>query len=487
MQGTPFPECADGRKIMLKKDFLESMRDGQELSLWQLAVLTMQLSIPAIMAQLSSIVMQYIDASMVGHLGSGEAASIGLMSSSTWMMGGLSSALSVGFTVQVAHFIGAKEEDKARGIVRQGLAVAVIFSCILLIFGVLIHQKLPLWLGGEEGIRENAAVYFLIYCLSLPVLQLNAMAGGMLQCSGNMKVPSMLHILMCILDVLFNSVLIFDTRTLVVFDSEITIPGAGLGVLGAALGTSLAELVSVAFMLYFLLARSPVLRLRKEERLAFSKEQLIKAFRLSLPVGFEQVVMCGAQIMSTKIVSPLGMAALAANSFSVTAESLCYMPGHGIGMAATTLIGQSVGAKREDITKRLGWLTVGLGILVMTGTGILLYIFAPWMIGILSPDPEIRQMGTCVLRIEAFAEPMYAASIVASGVFRGAGDTLIPSCMNFFSMWVIRLPLAAFLSKRYGLAGVWIAMCIELCVRGVLFLIRLCGKRWRSFGQEKVN
>lgn len=201
---------------MLKKDFLESMRDGQELSLWQLTVLTMQLSIPAIMAQLSSIVMQYIDASMVGHLGSGEAASIGLMSSSTWMMGGLCSALSVGFTVQVAHFIGAKEEDKARGIVRQGLAV-----------------------------------YFLIYCLSLPVLQLNAMAGGMLQCSGNMKVPSMLHILMCILDVLFNSVLIFDTRTLVVFDSEITIPGAGLGVLGAALGTSLAELVSVAFMLYF--------------------------------------------------------------------------------------------------------------------------------------------------------------------------------------------------------------------------------------------
>ena len=132
---------------------------------FHLTVLTMQLSIPAIMAQLSSIVMQYIDASMVGHLGSGEAASIGLMSSSTWMMGGLCSALSVGFTVQVAHFIGAKEEDKARGIVRQGLAVAVIFSCILLIFGVLIHQKLPLWLGGEEGIRENAAVYFLIYCL----------------------------------------------------------------------------------------------------------------------------------------------------------------------------------------------------------------------------------------------------------------------------------------------------------------------------------
>lgn len=455
------------------------MRDGQKLSLWQLAALTVQLSIPAIMAQLSSIVMQYIDASMVGHLGSGEAASIGLMSSSTWMMGGLCSAMSVGFTIQVAHFIGAKEEEKARGIVRQGLVAAVVFSGVLLCLGVLMHQRLPLWLGGEEGIRKNASVYFLIYSLSLPVLQMNAIAGGMLQCSGNMKAPSMLHILMCVLDVLFNSVLIFESRIITVFGSDIMVPGAGLGVMGAALGTSLAEVVSVIFMLYFLLVRSPALRLRKEERLLFSKEQMGKAFRLSLPVGFEQVVMCGAQIMSTKIVSPLGMAAIAANSFSVTAESLCYMPGHGIGMAATTLIGQSVGAKREDITKKLGWLTVGLGILVMTGTGILLYLFAPWMIGILSPDPEIRRMGTEVLRIEAFAEPMYAASIVASGVFRGAGDTLIPSCMNFFSMWVIRLPLAAYLSKRYGLAGVWIAMCIELCVRGILFLIRLSGKKWR--------
>ena len=209
MPGTPFRECADGRQIMLKKDFLESMRSGQELTLWQLVVLTVQLSVPAIMAQLSSIVMQYIDASMVGHLGSGEAASIGLMSSSTWMMGGLCSALSVGFTIQVAHFIGAKEEEKARGIVRQGLAAAIIFSGILLLTVVLMHQRLPMWLGGEAGIRKNASVYFLIYCLSLPVLQMNITAGGMLQCSGNMKIPSMLHILMCVLDVLFNSVLIF--------------------------------------------------------------------------------------------------------------------------------------------------------------------------------------------------------------------------------------------------------------------------------------
>ncbi|WP_347493506.1 MATE family efflux transporter [Ruminococcus sp. HUN007] len=109
-----------------------------------------------------------------------------------------------------------------------------------------------------------------------------------------------------------------------------------------------------------------------------------------------------------------------------------------------------------------------------------MYIYAPYMIGFLSDDEEIRRLGTEVLRIEAFAEPLYGASIIASGVFRGAGDTLIPSCLNFCSMWLIRIPLSAFLAPRYGLKGVWTAMCIELCIRGILFLIRLFTKKYDS-------
>lgn len=122
---------------------------------------------------------------------------------------------------------------------------------------------------------------------------------------------------------------------------------------------------------------------------------------------------------------PAGDGTIAANSFSITAESLCYMPGYGIGTAATTLIGQSIGARRHDLTRRLGYLCTGLGMTVMTLSGIVLYLAAPTMIGLLSPDPAIVALGAQALRIEAFAEPMYAASIVASGVFRGAGDTLV--------------------------------------------------------------
>lgn len=461
---------------MKTTNLLERLRCGETLTLREQLLLIIQLSIPAIFAQISSIVMQYIDASMVGHLGADGSASIGVVASSTWLMGGLCSAASTGFTVQVAQRVGARDDKGARSIVRQGLMVALIFSCVLMLMGVLISGRLPVWLGADAAICKNASGYFFVYACFLPVLQLNSIAGGMLQCSGNMRLPSILHIIMCFLDVVFNAILIFPTREIMIsrtLDIKVQIPGAGLGVTGAALGTALAELVTVCFMLYFLLVRSPVLHFRRDEHLRLRAEDLRLAVKIALPVGFEQAVMCGAQIMSTKIVAPLGTVALAANSLSVTAESLCYMPGYGIGIAATTLIGQSIGAGRKDLTKRLGWLTTGLGMLVMTGTGILLFAFAPFMIGLLTPDAAIRGLGTQILRIEAFAEPMYAAAIVASGVFRGAGDTFVPSCMSFFSMWAVRIPLSAILSGYCGLQGVWIAMCVELCFRGFIFLVRL--------------
>lgn len=470
---------------MMKNNLLKQLRDGKSLAFRQQLYLILQLSVPGILAQISSIVMQYIDASMVGRLGANDSASIGLVSSSTWLFGGLCSAASVGFNVQVAHRIGAGDEKRARGIVRQGLASCFLFGLVLMGIGVSISGALPGWLGGAREIRSNASGYFLVYAAFLPVMQLNNAASGMLQCSGNMKTPSILHVIMCFLDVVFNMLLIFPSAQYRFGSISIWLPGAGLGVVGAALGTALAQTVTTLLMLYFLLVRSPALHLRKEEHLKFHREELVQAVKIAVPVGFEQVVMCGAQIVATRIVSPLGTIAIAANSFAVTAESLCYMPGYGIGSAATTLIGQSIGAGRKDLTRRLGWITTGLGMAVMAVTGGLMYLFAPQMIGMLSPDPAIRELGTAVLRIEAIAEPMYAASIVASGVFRGAGDTLVPSCMNFLSMWAVRLPLSAFLAPRFGLHGVWVAMCLELCVRGVLFLIRLSGKRWQNAGKKQ--
>lgn len=458
---------------------LSFIRQGQRMTLKQQLQLTIQLSIPAVVAQLSSIVMQYIDAAMVGSLGAYASASIGLVSTTTWLFWGLCVASSTGFSVQVAHRIGAGDMAGARRVLRQSLTATFIFSLLLAAVGGGISGSLPVWLGGDASIHRDASLYFLIFSLFLPALQMNFLAGGMLRCSGNMYVPSLLGVVMCVLDVVFNFFLIFPSRELHIAGVSVFVPGTGLGVVGAALGTAAAETVVAMVLMWYLWTRSSELKLTGE-RGSFrpAMETLKKALRIGLPMGIEHIVICGAQIMTTVIVAPLGVMAIAANSFAITAESLCYMPGYGIADAATTLVGQSLGAGRRKLTRSFARITVGMGMVVMGIMGAVMYLTAPQIIGLMTPIEEIRSLGIMALRIEAFAEPMFAASIVAYGVFVGAADTLIPCLMNFFSIWVVRLSLAAALAPSLGLKGVWIAMCIELCFRGGIFLIRLQRGRW---------
>lgn len=458
---------------------LALIREGKSLTFGQQLKLTAQLSIPSIVAQLSSIVMQYIDASMVGSLGADASASIGLVSTTTWLFGGLCMAATAGFSVQVAHRIGANDFTEARAVLRQGLVAIGLFGLTLALIGVSISGFLPGWLGGDEVIRRDASLYFFIYALFLPVLQMNFLAGSMLRCSGNMHMPSLAGVLMCVLDVIFNFFLIFPSRDIRLGSFTLFMPGAGLGVEGAALGTVLAETIAAGLLLWFLLTRSPQLRLTREHgRFRPTAATLRKALHIGLPMGIEHAVICGAQIMTTVIVAPLGIFAIAANSFAITAESLCYMPGYGIADAATTLVGQSMGAGRRDLTRRFAYITVFMGMLIMGVMGVIMYVAAPQIIGVMTPVDEIRELGVMALRIEAFAEPMFAAAIVAYGVFVGAASTLIPCLMNFFSIWAVRLSLAALLAPTLGLKGVWIAMCVELCFRGVIFLIRLFRGKW---------
>lgn len=469
-----------------------------------------KLSIPAVLAQISSIIMQYIDASMVGSLGAAATAAIGLVSSTTWLFGGLCASAATGFSVQVAQLIGAEREKDARDVLRHAILCTLVFGLIASAVGIGISSHLPVWLGGAEEIRGNASRYFLIYACALPAAQMRHTAGSALQCSGDMKVPSRLNIMMCGLDVVFNSFLIFPTRQISLAGILVTMPGAGMGVTGAALGTALAEAVTAVLMLYAVCFRSKRLRLagRRQIRAAqmdlpggvsvedsspeipatfcFQPKYLHTALRLALPMAFEHTVMCGAHIAETRIVAPLGTVSVAANSLAVTAESLCYMPGSGIGTAATTLVGQSIGAGKPERAKRYANLAVMFGAAVMTCTGGLMFLGAPLMFSMLTPDAAIRELGVRVLRIEAFAEPLFAVSIVTAGALRGAGDTLIPSMINLASMWGVRITAASLLAPRLGLVGVWIAMCGELCVRGLLFLVRLLRGKWMETGHGRA-
>lgn len=444
-------------KLRRKDELLALMREGGEMTRGEKVRLVLLLSVPAMLAQLSVIAMQYIDAMMVGQLGADASASIGLVSTSTWLFGGLCASLGAGFSVLVAHHIGARENDRARDVLRHALLVCVGVALLVSATCVAIHEHLPVWLGGEEQIRGTSANYFLIWSLTLPVMQLLYLSNGMLRSSGNMVVPSALGVLMCLLDVFFNW--LFIPRW---------------GVEGAAVATSLAgSLVALGSMGYLLLFSRELSLVGCGGKLRFERGILRRGFRVAIPMSVEHVVFCGAQIASTIIVAQLGTVAVAAHAFGIVVESLCYMPGYGIGDAATTLVGQSYGARRTDLIRSFSVVTVTLGIAVMSLLGIVMYAFAPALMSLMTPDPAVQELSVQALRIEAFAEPMYAASIIVYHVFIGLGDTLMPSILNLSSIWLVRIPLAAVLARTMGLQGVWLAMCIELTFRGIIFLIRL--------------
>lgn len=458
---------------------IKLIREGKPLTWGQRLGLTLSLSFPAMLAQLSSIAMQYIDASMVGRLGADDSAAIGLVSTSLWLFWGICSAMTSGYSVQVAHKVGANDSEGARKVFRQGIVASLIFSSTIALIGIAIAWQLPHWLGGEESICQAASLYFVVFVAALPLLTLNYLAGGMLRCAGNMKIPSIISGLMCVLDCLFNFLLIFPSHTYDLGEFSLTVPGAGLGVLGAALGTVGAEAVCAALMMWYAYRKQPEIRLAGYSgSWRLTKVVTRKAVEISVPMTVEHAVICGAQIAITMIVAPLGVVAIAANAFAVTAESLCYMPGYGIGDAATALTGQSHGAERFILVRRFGYMAVGLGMAVMSVMGLLMYIFADDIMMLISPVKAISDLGAEVLRIEAWAEPMFAASIVAYGAFVGVGDTKLPAAMNFGSIWLVRVPLAWWLSHSMGLRGVWLAMCIELTFRGTIFLLRLFFSRW---------
>ncbi len=464
-----------------KDQLLLRIRQHGKLSTVEQLRLTALLSLPAILAQLSSILMFYIDDAMVGSLGAQASASIGIVATSMWLFWSIISCAATGFSVQVAHRVGANDLDGARSIFRQSLLASLALAVVTGLAGAFISQPLPHWLGGEEAICGDASTYFLIFTLGAPLAMIDMLASAMLRCAGNIKVPSMANIVMCILDVCFNFFLIFPTRTLDVLGHDILVPGAGLGVAGAAIGTLTAEGVIALYLLWYATTRCPELRLRGV-RGSFVPERPVlgEAADIAAPILLQRVLMNVAQITITVIVAPLGAVAIAANALGITAESLCYMPGYGIGEAATTLVGQSYGAGRYRLTERFAWMTTLLGIAVMTVMGAVMYVAAPLMMASLTPDEAVRQLGTECLRIEAWAEPGFAASIVAMSCFVGTGDTRRPAMMNLFSMWAVRVTLAALLAPRYGLQGVWLGMAIELSFRGLIFLARLKWGKWKK-------
>ena len=400
---------------------------------------------PAIIEQIMLTLVQYVDTAMVGSLGSNATAAVGVTSSTTWLFNGFFNAAAIGFSVQVAQHLGAGRQEDAKRVTWQSLRFVGIFGVLMGAIAFVLSFFLPAMLGADPSIRGDASLYFRIMACAMPFTLCSNMFSAIIRCSGDTRTPMVLNLMINVFNVILNTLFIYAPRTVDLFGSQVYVWGFGWGVGGAAFASGLSTaIVACLFLVVLLRKKSPIL----------------------------------AQIVITALITGIGTVAVAANHLAVTAESISYLPASGVAVAGTTLVGQAIGAGRKDLAQRFARTVSWMGIVIMTFGGSILFFFAPQLIQIFSTDPEVIDLGSQVLRIVAFAEPLFGASIVASGALRGAGDSKGPFLINLATMWGVRITLSLALVGSLGLIGVWLAMAAELCARGLIFMVRLYRGKW---------
>lgn len=437
---------------------------------------------PAIIEQLLSMMVSFIDTAMVGAMGAASTAAVSVVSSSIWLVGGIMAGVGVGYSVQVANAVGAEDHPRARRVIRQGALGAAVVGLLALVVMEGLSAFLPRWLGAEPEVYPLAVSYLRFYCAGMPFSAALSIFSAILRCTGDTKTPLMLNGLANVVNIILNFFLIYPSRTW----HGIFIPGAGLGVSGAAAASAISLILAGVLVIrtVFFNKNKPV-SLGADEGYRPDGEIIRTAALLGLPYIGERVTINLGQILMTSLVAHVGTVALAANHIATTAEGMCYLPAYGVSFAATALVGQAVGANSREDAHAYGKLSGLMGFFMCLGTGALLFLLAAPIGRIFTPDAAVIAETAKVLRIVAFSEPFFALSIVLSGALRGARDVRFPMGVALGCMWGIRAVLACVLVYLFdwGLEAVWLAMALDLTARGILCVLRWRGGRWeRSAG-----
>lgn len=437
---------------------------------------------PAILEQLLLTLVRYVDTAMVGTLGANATAAVAINSSPTWLISSILSAIGVGYSVQVAHSIGAKDKPQTLRIIRQTLIAVIAMGLFITAVCLLISPHLPRWMGAEAAVIPDAVRYLQIYLLSLPFQTGSYAFSAVLRCMGDTRTPLILNTSANLLNVLLNFLFIYPTRSATLLGMSIVLPGTGWGVAGAAVATTISTtLTGLGITCIALFGKKEYRISLRDGGFKPDRKIIARALELGVPTALEHATVSAGQIVITRINASLGTTALAAAHVAVTAEGLSYMPADGISYAATALVGQSYGAQEFHDARRFGKLSGLMGLACSSFMGLLLFLFATPLSSIFSSDPAVIEQAANMLRIVAVSEPLFGVSIVLSGALRGLGDTRFPLAISLIGMWAVRCTLAPILvfGFKIGLAGSWIAMVCDLCVRGIL-----CAVRFKRFTPE---
>lgn len=453
------------------------MRNGKWISREMFPVIW-ALAWPTMVEQFLHTAVQYVDTAMVGSLGTRATAAVGATSTVNWLVGSTISALGVGFLAFISQSLGQDNRDKARRAVRQAVLCAGIVGVVFTLLTTLLSSYVPLWMQVDADIRGLTGQYFLILYSPMLFRTASILFGTVLRAAGDTKTPMRVGLLVNLINVILNFLLIFPCRSVNVFSWTLWIPGAGLGVIGAAVASAIGFAVG-GILMTIVLWRHPMISPRGG---SFRPDMsILKPYlRVALPNALQRFGTSFGYVAFASLINSVGNMATAAHTIANTVESAFYVPGYGMQAAAATLAGNAYGAGDSDKIHKLGRSFLLIELLLMLASGGLLFAFAPRLMDIFSDDVQVILLGTIVLRMVAVSEPFYGMSIVIEGMMQGMGRTMVPLVCNIFGMWVVRI-LGTYICVHFfglGLIAAWACMIGHNLFLFLLFVFYYFSEGW---------
>ena len=460
-------------------------RRQTKLNLGMIAVI-MSLAWPTMLEQLMQTAVQYIDTGMVGALGTDATAAVGSTSTVNWLIGSTISALGIGFLSYIAKACGAGDQFAAKRAAAQAVLVVLITGIVFTVVTLSLSSYVPVWMQVDERILDLSAQYFFI--LYTPMLPRTAIIifGTILRSAGDTKTPMKVGVMMNLINVALNYLLIFTTRTVTVFGLSFTMPGAGLGVIGAGLASAIAFTFGGIY-LTVALWRHPLVS-PKGESLKPNMSILKPCMKVAFPNMFQRFGTSLGYVAFAALINSLGEVATAAHTIANTVESLFYIPGYGMQTAAATLAGNAYGANDNRRMNDLAAMFIPIEVVLMIFSGGALFLAAPHLVSLFSTSNEVISLGTTVLRMVALSEPFYGFSIIIEGMMLGVGKTKQPFIYNILGMWAIRI-VGTFICTQFfnlGLIAAWACMISHNMLLFVLFLVDYIKGSWNPLHKKTV-
>lgn len=444
----------------------------------EMILVILTLAWPTMLEQAMQTAVQYIDTAMVGSLGTQATAAVGATSTVSWLIGSSTAALGIGFLSFIARAYGAGDREKAARASAQAVLTVLVVGMMFTAVCLGLSDRIPVWMQVDPAIRPLASRYFFIlYALMLPRTA-STIFGMVLRSAGDTKSPMKIGIWVNLINVVLNYLLIYETRTASLFGWTFVIPGAGLGVVGAALASA-AAFTFGGIAITIVLWRHPVIS-PKGRSIRPDREILRPCMQVALPNMLQRFGTSLGYVAFASMVNSLGEVATAAHTIANTVESAFYIPGYGMQTAAATLAGNAYGARDNMRMKEVAAMFLPIEVVLMVFSGGALFLLAPGLMDIFSDSRKVIELGTTVLRMVALSEPFYGVSIIVEGLMQGVGRTRAPFVYNIIGMWGIRIVGTYIFTQilAFGLVGAWGCMIAHNLLLFVLFLLSYHRGSW---------